>query len=190
MDHFYKSIAGAFTFPDFYAHLAQQLSRTTHSARVAEVGVYAGQSAAYLGVELLNRGVHDAQITLVDRFDQVSREAVVKNLAPIASVVGSVIQGDSAASANKFADGVFDAVFIDADHAYESVARDIDAWLPKVRSGGTLSGHDFMLEIPGVIRAVMERFDRVAVWRGSPLPAGAAMGAVGAYYPVWQVVVP
>lgn len=37
----------------------------------------------------------------------------------------------------------FDLVFIDADHSYEGVAQDIQMWLPKIRSGGILAGHDF-----------------------------------------------
>ena len=31
---------------------------------------------------------------------------------------------------------------LDADHATESVRRDITAWLPKVAEGGVLAGHD------------------------------------------------
>lgn len=37
---------------------------------------------------------------------------------------------------------VFDFVFIDADHSFKGVCRDIDAWFPLVRAGGTLCGHD------------------------------------------------
>lgn len=44
------------------------------------------------------------------------------------------------------------AVFIDADHREEYVAADIAAWLPKVKRGGILAGHDY--DEPGVIAAV------------------------------------
>lgn len=37
----------------------------------------------------------------------------------------------------------FDFVYIDGDHSYEGIVRDIKAWLPLLRDGGYLSGHDF-----------------------------------------------
>jgi hypothetical protein len=50
-----------------------------------------------------------------------------------------------------------DFVFIDADHGYEAVRDDIEAWWPHVRPGGIVSGHDFgQPEWPGVRRAVEE----------------------------------
>ena len=42
-----------------------------------------------------------------------------------------------------FPDNYFDFVFIDASHLYEDVVKDITLWLPKVRKGGILSGHDY-----------------------------------------------
>jgi predicted O-methyltransferase YrrM len=193
MDHFYRAVPGAFTFPDFYSYLALEMAviskREKRTVRVAEVGVYRGQSVAYLGVELINRGLggnHDgtAEIVMVDRFDEFSASSVVRALEPIASVLGRAIVGDSAKSADVFADASFDAVFIDAGHDYENVAADIDAWRPKVRSGGILAGHDFSLRFPGVIRAVKERFDRVSIWRG------VLNEAEGDYFPVWEVAAP
>jgi hypothetical protein len=48
----------------------------------------------------------------------------------------------SAAAARVVKDGCADLVFIDADHIYSSVFEDIMLWLPKVRPGGILCGHD------------------------------------------------
>jgi hypothetical protein len=56
--------------------------------------------------------------------------------------------------ADKIPDASLDFVFIDADHEYESVKKDIIAWRPKIRKGGLLMGHDIHLE--GVKKAVQE----------------------------------
>jgi predicted O-methyltransferase YrrM len=55
-----------------------------------------------------------------------------------------------------FDDESLDAVFIDADHSYEAVKLDIQNWMPKVRRGGILAGHDYVPSWPGVVRAVDE----------------------------------
>lgn len=41
-------------------------------------------------------------------------------------------------------DGSLDFVYIDGGHDFGSVVADLQAWVPKVRSGGIVSGHDFV----------------------------------------------
>lgn len=52
--------------------------------------------------------------------------------------------------------GSFDFVFLDADHSYEGIVSDIACYLPLVRRGGLLAGHDY--HWPGVQQAVDEYF--------------------------------
>lgn len=40
-------------------------------------------------------------------------------------------------------DESLDFVFIDAIHTYEHVKRDVAAWMPKLKPGGVLGGHDY-----------------------------------------------
>ena len=42
-----------------------------------------------------------------------------------------------------FPDEFFDFVYIDGNHNYDSVKQDMSLWLPKVKTGGVLGGHDF-----------------------------------------------
>lgn len=49
-----------------------------------------------------------------------------------------------------------DMAMIDGNHAYEAVKHDITQWLPKIESGGILTGHDYHPRCPGVIQAVDE----------------------------------
>lgn len=46
-------------------------------------------------------------------------------------------------AANLFWNEYFDLVYIDASHFYEEVKADIIAWLPKVKKGGIIAGHDY-----------------------------------------------
>ena len=59
--------------------------------------------------------------------------------------------------AKDFEDRSLDVVFIDANHDYIEVKKDIEAWLPKVKFGGIISGHDYP-GWDGVVRAVNEAF--------------------------------
>jgi hypothetical protein len=54
-------------------------------------------------------------------------------------------------------DESLDFVYIDANHSYTHVTRDLEAWWNKVKPGGYLGGHDmFSLDHPGVTCAVVE----------------------------------
>lgn len=49
------------------------------------------------------------------------------------------VQADSVDAATRFADGHFDLVFLDGDHSYDGVCRDLRAWRHKAK---ILAGHD------------------------------------------------
>jgi predicted O-methyltransferase YrrM len=67
--------------------------------------------------------------------------------------------GYSDACAAQFADASVDLIFVDADHSQTGVQRDLTAWVPKIRSGGVIAGHDYASRRhPGVQRAVDEFF--------------------------------
>ena len=46
-------------------------------------------------------------------------------------------------------DQSLDAIFVDGCHLYDCVVSDLEIWLPKVRPGGLVSGHDFSPQWPG-----------------------------------------
>jgi hypothetical protein len=69
---------------------------------------------------------------------------------------GRIIRDYTYNAVNQFADGELDFVFIDADHSYEAVQKDIADWTPKVRAGGVVFGHD--INWPTVQKAVVEAF--------------------------------
>lgn len=76
-----------------------------------------------------------------DMFDGFYKEAL-EVLAPYNC---TLIREWSVEAAKQFDDGSLDFVYIDADHDFANVVKDIAAWSPKVRKGGVVSGHDFKL---------------------------------------------
>jgi hypothetical protein len=70
-------------------------------------------------------------------------------------------RADSRQAAARVPPASADFVYIDARHDYESVSADLAAWLPRVRPGGLLAGHDYFDgerqgQLYGVRRAVDE----------------------------------
>ena len=53
-------------------------------------------------------------------------------------------------------DNYLDAVFIDGDHSYEAVIKDLPFWWKKLRVGGWLLGDDYASCCPGTTKAVDE----------------------------------
>lgn len=49
----------------------------------------------------------------------------------------------STIAARRFEDKSLDFVYIDADHRGHGVMEDIYNWLPKVKTGGVIAGHDY-----------------------------------------------
>jgi len=54
----------------------------------------------------------------------------------------TVIIGDSKESAAYIPDNYLDICFLDADHRYDDTNKNIKAYLPKIKAGGILCGHD------------------------------------------------
>jgi Methyltransferase domain len=61
-------------------------------------------------------------------------------LAPFTTVLMREFSLDAL---QKFEDGSLDFVYIDANHNFEAVSKDITGWAKKVRVGGIVSGHDY-----------------------------------------------
>lgn len=55
-----------------------------------------------------------------------------------------------------FDDKTFNFIYIDANHNYDDVKKDIELCLPKLTEDGIISGHDYHQRWPGVIKAVNE----------------------------------
>lgn len=136
-------------------------------SRVVEVGVWLGETSKIL---LENTR---AELVLVDPYrsgdgyeegqlygggDQRLLDEVCHHVRKSLHDLRVCFVRESSIDAARIVKGKFDVVFIDGLHTYEAVKEDIYAWLPLVRKGGVLAGHDYNTRFPGVIRAVNERF--------------------------------
>lgn len=53
------------------------------------------------------------------------------------------VRAFSVEAAQNVSDGSLDFIYLDANHTYPQVEADLHAWVPKVRRGGMVAGHDF-----------------------------------------------
>lgn len=68
-------------------------------------------------------------------------------------------------AAKNFPDEYFDLIYIDADHSYEGVKKDLEAWWPKVKKGRFFTGDDYSIQhapVPGVEFEVIRAVDEFA----------------------------
>ena len=76
-----------------------------------------------------------------------------------------LIVSDSVSASQLFAGASIDWVHLDARHDYASVKADIEAWLPKVKPGGWLSGDDYdKQKWPEVVKAVNDVLPGAKEW--------------------------
>lgn len=76
-----------------------------------------------------------------------------------------LIIADSIAAAKLFQDQSLEWVHLDARHNYACVKADIDAWLPKVKRGGWLSGDDYdAIKWAEVVKAVNDVLPEATPW--------------------------
>jgi len=161
-----------FIYKDFYNFIISHLD----FKRFAEVGVWKGDSLSYLASKVKNR--KDAEVYGIDIFEDnynfKKQPNLYKQIPFIYNEYQSTlkrhgvlnfvktIKSLSWDAASLFNNNYFDFVFIDADHSYQSVKKDIVSWLPKVRSGGILAGHDYNPRANNgdVIRCVNEIFGK------------------------------
>ena len=67
-----------------------------------------------------------------------------------------ILHMESVAAADRFKVGSLDFVFLDGDHSYDGVTRDLRAWAGKVRPGGLLCGHDYGRPDQGAVQAAVK----------------------------------
>ena len=81
----------------------------------------------------------------------------------------TIIKKDSIDAAKDVPDESLDFVFIDADHSYKSVKKDIEVWSKKVKVGGIIAGHDYYVFPSSGNRGVVDAVDEYTQKNGCKL---------------------
>ncbi len=77
--------------------------------------------------------------------DRFMADAYATAQATLAGLSCTVLRSFSTDAARAVPDGSLDFVYIDANHTRAAVLEDLAAWVPKVRMGGIVAGHDYRI---------------------------------------------
>jgi predicted O-methyltransferase YrrM len=154
------------------ARLCKWANQNGAVGKCVEIGSYSGEGTVVLAS-------HFKEVLAVDPWENgYDPNDVASHQCPMEDVfnaftnrtkgLGNVnfSRGKSLDALEFVADGSLDLVYIDGDHRYRAALDDIEFWMPKLRKGGCMTGHDF--SFPTVQKAVVETFkaDYLALFQG------------------------
>jgi hypothetical protein len=167
----------------FYDDLAEALP---DGSVCVEVGSWHGRSIRYWAHAFATRGKHAVKLYCIDPSVEGGKWGqpdglhddwghLLSNLAaapPEERALIHPVRTISVRAAKMFGRREVAAAFIDGNHEEPFVRDDIQVWLPTIKMGGIISGHDYGAA-PGVTEAVNEAFrqdeleirDSVWSWR-------------------------
>ena len=157
------AIRASLPSPKRHANRRKMLTTLQRGARCAEIGVWNGDfSQAILEV------TEPEELVLIDPWELIAQtprseqthrrhcdrdfmfrmgKSVADRYAGLPNV--TIRKGFSQDVLASYPDNYFDWVYIDGNHLYEFVKRDVDMSFRKVRTGGTIAGDDFTWEKDG-----------------------------------------
>jgi predicted O-methyltransferase YrrM len=111
-----------------------------------EVGIDTGKTTFFLLDNIPHLKIYAIDTDIKKFYNNSIKEKYGDRLIPM--------EGYSHEVADQLPDNFADIVFIDADHSYDAVKKDIVKYTPKLKKNGLLTGHD--IDYPGVNKAVNE----------------------------------
>jgi len=151
------------------------------NGKVVEVGSFLGDSSSRAFCEGIARYKKNSMLYCVDSFEDafftedIQPKGFLIKLRKIlrgrklidvfrenmrGRIYTEIIKKSEIAAKDFEAESV-DFVFIDAEHTYSAVIKDIESWYPKLKIGGVMCGHDYGKDCFGVTAAVHSFFKKV-----------------------------
>jgi predicted O-methyltransferase YrrM len=130
--------------------------------KAVEIGAYSGEGTMILANYFDEVLAVDPWLNGYDINDRASQQTPMKfvfakfleNTKDLGNV--NYDQNKSLDALEAVKDGSLDLVYVDGDHRYEAVLADFKGWLPKLRAGGVMAGHDWSFK--DVQKALAEVF--------------------------------
>ena len=172
-----KILEGRFKLPEglFYQEdykpYRDLVEEVPDGGTICELGVWTGKSLCVISDIAKRKGL---KVIAVDTFRGATNEP-----AQMALAIQNDVEDKFRANTKRFGldpkilkmttdeasklveDGSLDLCFVDANHSYEGISADLANWIPKVKKGGIIGGHDYGGGWVGVTQAVNERYREV-----------------------------
>jgi len=115
---------------------------------ILEIGAWTGSCTCLFGNHVKNQG---GTVHTIDNFEgspgseqakfaKIACRRFLDNIKPLGD---TVVFHEGYSDDFSDLDMKFDMIFIDADHRYSQVIKDIENYYPMVKDGGIICGHDF-----------------------------------------------
>lgn len=135
----------------------------TKEMRMIEIGSFIGESTIIfaehfkevIAIDPFQPDYHKEDPTSRFNFDEVYDE-YMRRTSPFPNIKTLRLTSDDAVK--ELNSETYDFIYVDGIHTYEQVKIDIDNYLPLVKEGGIIGGHDYGPHWPGVNKAVDEKF--------------------------------
>jgi len=134
--------------PGIYELYAKMISKFDNAVFV-EHGTWVGRSAICMAERIKASG-KKIEFYAIDFFEDCYLtldgkkvgEQYFENIEPFKDIINTIV-GSTHEVYTQFEDESIDFLFMDADHEYEALKKDIGLWYPKIKKGGIISGHDY-----------------------------------------------
>jgi predicted O-methyltransferase YrrM len=137
--------------------------------QIVEIGSYCGASSSIIATKFIN-----SNINCVDPWSPYTEDCSIIDLAKqelelkeAEMLFDIVVSKNTNIKKNKMSsveycqlilNSSIDFIYIDGNHQYSSVKEDILTWLPKIKVGGIIAGHDYTWD--SVKIAITEIFNK------------------------------